>query len=75
MVARIVCRPRRHAIPRSRNPDSLEYGNGSLPTKMRDEPHRTVKPPLQPTCICFNSSRLWVSSSRARFCSARASAE
>ena len=29
----------------------------------------TVKLPAQPTCICFNSSRLWVSSSRTRFCS------
>ena len=34
-----------------------------------------VKPSVQPACICFKSSRLWLSSSRTRFCSARASAE
>src|SRR5450631_3338826 len=32
-------------------------------------------PAIQPACICFKSSRLWVSSSRTRFCSARAPAE
>jgi hypothetical protein len=43
-----------------------------------DEPQMnpyTVKPPVQPISICFKSSRLWVSSSRVPFCSARASAE
>ena len=32
-----------------------------------------MKPPVQPASICFKSSRLWASSSRTRFCSARAS--
>ena len=35
----------------------------------------TVMPPVQPACICCKSSRLWLSSSGTRFCSARASAE
>jgi hypothetical protein len=30
---------------------------------------------VQPACICFKSFRLWVSSSRTRFCSARAAAD
>jgi hypothetical protein len=35
----------------------------------------TVSLSVQPACICFKSSRLWVRSSRTRFCSARAWAE
>jgi hypothetical protein len=35
--------------------------------------HREAR--VQPACICFKNSRLWLSSSRTRFCSARAAAE
>ena len=52
------------------DPDSVECGTGSLSANLGNEP-RTVKPPVQLTHICFSSSRLWVSSSRTRFCSAR----
>ena len=35
--------------------------------------HREAR--VQPACICFKNSRLWLISSRTRFCSARAAAE